>query len=94
MQAYNGYSNYPTWDVALWIDNEEGLYHQRLELIQACGDVYEASQALKDWYNEAFPPPETGPIADIYGFAMDHVDWHELAEHWWPEREEGITWHP
>lgn len=91
MKPYNGYSNYPTWNVALWIDNEEGLYNQRLEIMQRAGTSYDASKALKTWYEETFPSPETGPQADILGYAMDHVDWLELAEHWWDEREESVT---
>jgi len=25
-QSYNGWSNYETWNVALWLQNDEGLY--------------------------------------------------------------------
>ena len=33
-QTYNGWTNYETWNVALWINNDEGLYH----LARECGD--------------------------------------------------------
>ena len=31
--SYNGWNNYETWNVALWINNTEGLYN----LAQECG---------------------------------------------------------
>lgn len=31
---YNGWENYETWNVALWINNDEGLYN----LARQCGD--------------------------------------------------------
>ena len=30
-QEYNGWSNYETWNVALWIGNDEGLYSMAKE---------------------------------------------------------------
>jgi len=32
-KSYNGWSNYETWNVALWIQNDEGLYH----IAKECG---------------------------------------------------------
>ena len=26
-QKFNGWTNYQTWNVALWLGNDEGLYH-------------------------------------------------------------------
>lgn len=31
--SYNGWENYETWNVALWIQNDEGLY----SIAQECG---------------------------------------------------------
>jgi hypothetical protein len=32
-QGYNGWKNHATWNVALWIDNDEGLYRFALECL-------------------------------------------------------------
>lgn len=33
-EKMNGWKNYATWNVALWINNEEPLYKQMLDYIQ------------------------------------------------------------
>jgi hypothetical protein len=43
--SYNGWENYETWNVALWINNDEPLYH----LAQECGDYETLVNRL---YNE------------------------------------------
>ena len=39
---YNGWTNYETWNVALWIQNDEGFYN----LARQCDDYSEFVSAL------------------------------------------------
>jgi hypothetical protein len=50
--TYNGWTNYETWNVALWINNEEGLY----EFARECGDYQTFVNYLYDGYGST----ETG----------------------------------
>lgn len=42
--TYNGWSNYQTWNVALWINNDEELYNMALE----CRDYAEFVESMRD----------------------------------------------
>lgn len=37
-QTYNGWPNYETWNVMLWMDNEESAYRLYRERVQRCKD--------------------------------------------------------
>jgi hypothetical protein len=70
-KKYNGWNNYETWNVALWIDNDYGMYTQRQEMAQTAWDDAAASPhghvtrlenaqaklaaGLKDWVEEMNP---------------------------------------
>lgn len=90
--AYQGWKNYPTWAVNLWLSNDEGLYHATIEraqeIIRDGNSVGLFSQCLKDWVtNDLAPDLGASFAADLLGYALDSVDWHEIATAWLNEVE-------
>ena len=45
MSTYNGWTNYETWNVALWIDNERGTYEESVKC-DNLRSVMDAARAL------------------------------------------------
>ena len=43
-QSYNGWANYETWNVALWIGNDEGLQQTAIECKNYAGFVDQMRQ--------------------------------------------------
>lgn len=102
-KEYNGWTNYETWAVALWLDNEEGsqrYWQERAEeqIRDASGDRDEAksrlADELKDQHEEANPVPGGTVFSDLMSAALSKVDWYEIAGHYVDEveiEEEGVT---
>lgn len=91
-KTYNGWTNYETWNVALWIDNEQGSYNDSRERARACLEAHDndkdkAAGQLADELKEEFE--EGNPLAgqascfsDLLGAALSAVNWHEIAENY------------
>ena len=45
-KGYNGYTNYETWNCALWLDNDEGTQETVREMAQEAYDHPEANQYM------------------------------------------------
>lgn len=79
-RKYNGWTNYETWCVNLWIDNEEAsqdFWHRAAERAK---DVYQLAGWMRTHFEEAVPALD-GFWADMPGAALSEVDWDEIATH-------------
>lgn len=92
-QSYNGWTNYETWNVALWIDNDEGSSRywddQADEAIKAGygddeskdGAKSRLAEQLKQEISEQAPDLGASCYTDLLNAALGEVDWYEIAEH-------------
>ena len=92
---YNGWANYETWAVKLWIDNEEPSYRYWRHHTEAIWRNAEhdalppftrseyarinLSDALKESYEDNAPEVD-GIYADLLQAALGEVDWFEIAD--------------
>ena len=79
--GYQGWKNYETWCVKLWIDNEEGNYRYWREQTQEAGKDGASTLAMQLHTEiEDAAPSLDGMWADLMSAALSEVDWYEIAE--------------
>jgi hypothetical protein len=88
-QNYNGWTNYETWLVSLWLDNEEGSYNAVRDMARENDNARDLADALKSMHEEAMPET-TGVFADLLNAAMSEVNWREIAEHYLGDLQEEV----
>jgi len=82
-EKYNGWTNYETWVVKLWIDNDEGSQNYWMDCAHDADTTIELADQLKQAHDDDFMPDSdtlTGVYADLMGAALSNVDWYEIAE--------------
>lgn len=85
-QTYNVWTNYPTWNVKLWLDNDYGLYTEVRDWIERNEpSQYELADWLKMTVREMGELDEASFRADILGWALGCVNWDEIAENYLSE---------
>ena len=89
--SYQGWTNYETWAVALWLNNEQGSYEQAVQMARDAVDEADGgdrpargilADAIKEWMEEEAPDLGATLWGDLLGAALGAVDWHDVADHY------------
>jgi hypothetical protein len=84
-EKYNGFTNYETWAVNLWIMNDEGLYQYWEEETQDAPDVTTLADTLNEWLKDNNPVDTAGLYSDLLNSAISSVNCHEIAGLLWAD---------
>ncbi len=78
--TYNGWPNYQTWNVMLWMDNEEPLYRAYREKVQRYADNkrYFGGVAAKSIVMQCFGTD--GATPDGVKLGSSRIKWAKIAE--------------
>lgn len=100
---YNGWTNYETWNVKLWLDNDEGsarYWEDQADdaLRSGFGDdethdgaVSRLAEQLKSEVNDMAPDLGASCYADLLNAALSEVNWYEIARAYVDEAVERVT---
>lgn len=89
---YNGYTNYPTWNAMLWIDNARGTYEEIAQRIMNEAEAseyitrerraaHDLADYLKNEFEEENVPDEASMMADMINWVSSKINWVEIADH-------------
>lgn len=78
-KEYNGWTNYETWLVNVWLTNDAVLENEYRRTCRQSRNAYAAQEGLKDLVEQLLPQID-GFAADLMNAALSEVNWYELAE--------------
>ena len=86
--TYNGWTNYGTWNVSLWVDNEEPTYRAKIKMLQKRSHPVTGETVRAFYHREmgASTPDldEMRRTKERFG----RINFGEIAGHWEAERLE------
>lgn len=88
-EKYNGWTNYETWLVALWLDNDEGSYNEMHYMARHSKDVYSLMEQIKEMIEELNPLKDQANLfSDLLNGAISECNFYEIAEHYYEEEKD------
>lgn len=106
-KKYNGWTNYETWVVNLWMDNDENSYKFWLSEGKRCLDKtepndsftlresarYELQLSMRDYFEVNNPLEENSSVyTDLLRAALSEVNWNEIAASWIDRTLEDVSY--
>lgn len=95
-ETYNGYTNYETWNCALWLDNDQGtqeaMQEKAEELVEELENPHDADEItgttslmadfIKALVDDLYETQvtEASMFSDLLGAAMRVIDYYDIAE--------------
>jgi hypothetical protein len=86
--GYQGWTNYETWAVNLWLSNEEPLYRDLVDMARDADDADELAQSIRSYVDNMAPDLGASLWSDLLTSALGEVDWDEIAKSWWEDEHD------
>lgn len=80
MADYNGWSNRATWNVSLWLNNDEGCYRELCRAVRHAYHVEDLAKRIEELSRELWPSGNT-PDGD----SLNDADFDEIAAGEWAD---------
>ena len=92
-EKYNGWPNYETWAVNIWLTNEPHTYERLMAIVQNPDTLGEQADALRAWVRPdegdswdndgegmtSLMAVPVGLYVDLLAAAFDMVEWKEIV---------------
>jgi hypothetical protein len=97
VSKYNGWTNYETWALALWLSNEESMANWIGKSLGKFDEDYDGAEWLKAYCQEhfdlIFEQIKEGTfwkdiMNDLFCASLSEVNWFEIAVNMKEERDE------
>lgn len=77
-ERHQGWTNYETWAVGLWINQDEPMYRYLKLLAHSPQLNIEKDRALREWVEGMNTLTDGSMFSDLLGRAIGRVNWTEI----------------